>query len=82
MKILALSVSNETNVLFLSNQTTISVKPEEQQAVTENFFHTPGGPNAISSFASSPADSDGADRISRGNLFAPQRKLEVSEDQL
>ncbi|EMP28139.1 Transcription factor E2F8, partial [Chelonia mydas] len=63
-------------------QTTIPVKPEEQQAVTENFFHTPGGPNAISSFASSPADSDGADRISRGNLFAPQRKLEVSEDQL
>ncbi|CAM5121125.1 unnamed protein product [Eretmochelys imbricata] len=63
-------------------QTTIPVKPEEQQAVTENFFHTPGGPNAISSFASSPAASDGADRISRGNLFAPQRKLEVSGDQL
>ncbi|KAM7164303.1 transcription factor E2F8 isoform 5-T6 [Macrochelys suwanniensis] len=63
-------------------QTTVPVKPEEPQSVTESFFRTPGGPNAISSFATSPADSDGADGISRGNLFAPQRKLEVSEDQL
>ncbi|XP_067414306.1 transcription factor E2F8 isoform X2 [Emydura macquarii macquarii] len=63
-------------------QPSVPVKPKEPQAVTENFFHTPGGPNAISSLSSSPADSDGADGISQRTLFVPQRKLEVSEHQL
>uniref|UniRef100_A0A674IF78 Transcription factor E2F8 n=1 Tax=Terrapene triunguis TaxID=2587831 RepID=A0A674IF78_9SAUR len=75
-------LNGKSDAVIPLQQTTVPVKPEEPQAVTENFFRTPGGPNAISSFASSPADSDGADGILRGNLFAPQRKLEVSEDQL
>ncbi|XP_059681809.1 transcription factor E2F8 [Gavia stellata] len=52
--------------------------PKESQAVTENFFRTPGGPNTTVS--SLPANSDGTDRISEGSLYIPQRKLEVSED--
>ncbi|XP_065448682.1 transcription factor E2F8 isoform X9 [Chrysemys picta bellii] len=75
-------LNGKSGAVIPLQQTTVPVKPEEPQAVTENFFRTPGGPNAISSFASSPADSDGADGILRGNLFAPQRKLDVSEDQL
>ncbi|XP_050811235.1 transcription factor E2F8 isoform X3 [Gopherus flavomarginatus] len=75
-------LNGKSGAVIPLQQTTVLVKPEEPQPVTENFFRTPGGPNAISGFASSPADSDGVDGISRGNLFAPQRKLEVSEDQL
>ncbi|XP_032644742.1 transcription factor E2F8 isoform X3 [Chelonoidis abingdonii] len=75
-------LNGKSGAVIPLQQTTVPVKPKEPQPVTENFFRTPGGPNAISSFASSPADSDGVDGISRGNLFAPQRKLEVSEDQL
>nr|XP_042705057.1 transcription factor E2F8 isoform X6 [Chrysemys picta bellii] len=75
-------LNGKSGAVIPLQQTTVPVKPEEPQAVTENFFRTPGGPNAISSFASSSADSDGADGILRGNLFAPQRKLDVSEDQL
>ncbi|NXP19270.1 E2F8 factor, partial [Scytalopus superciliaris] len=52
-------------------------EPQEPQAVTENFFRTPGGPNSGSSLS---ANSDGAERISQGTLYIPQRKLEVSED--
>uniref|UniRef100_A0A8B9FFV4 Transcription factor E2F8 n=1 Tax=Amazona collaria TaxID=241587 RepID=A0A8B9FFV4_9PSIT len=52
-------------------------EPQEPQTVTENFFRTPGGPNSVSSLS---ANSDGADRISQGTLYIPQRKLEVSED--
>uniref|UniRef100_A0A8C8STQ0 Transcription factor E2F8 n=1 Tax=Pelusios castaneus TaxID=367368 RepID=A0A8C8STQ0_9SAUR len=63
-------------------QPSVPVKPKEPQAVTESFFRTPGGPDAISAVASSPADSDGADEISQRTLYVPQRKLEVSEDQL
>ncbi|NXD69408.1 E2F8 factor, partial [Eolophus roseicapillus] len=52
-------------------------EPQEPQTVTENFFRTPGGPNSVSSLS---ANSDGADKISQGTLYIPQRKLEVSED--
>ncbi|XP_071415245.1 transcription factor E2F8 [Pithys albifrons albifrons] len=52
-------------------------EPQEPQAVTENFFRTPGGPNSGSSL---PANSDGAKKTSQGTLYIPQRKLEVSED--
>ncbi|XP_030416003.1 transcription factor E2F8 isoform X3 [Gopherus evgoodei] len=75
-------LNGKSGAVIPLQQTTVPVKPKEPQPVTENFFRTPGGPNAISRFASSPADSDGVDGVSRGNLFAPQRKLEVSEDQL
>ncbi|NXJ28358.1 E2F8 factor, partial [Dicrurus megarhynchus] len=52
-------------------------EPQEPQAVTENFFRTPGGPNTEPSLS---ANSDGTQRISQGTLYIPQRKLEVSED--
>ncbi|NXS30505.1 E2F8 factor, partial [Pomatostomus ruficeps] len=52
-------------------------EPQEPQAVTENFFRTPGGPNTEPSLS---ASSDGTQRISQGTLYIPQRKLEVSED--
>ncbi|KAL2310037.1 hypothetical protein Nmel_006275, partial [Mimus melanotis] len=52
-------------------------EPQEPQAVTENFFRTPGGPNTEPSLS---ANSDGTQRTSQGNLYIPQRKLEVSED--
>uniref|UniRef100_A0A8C3QJ24 Transcription factor E2F8 n=1 Tax=Cyanoderma ruficeps TaxID=181631 RepID=A0A8C3QJ24_9PASS len=52
-------------------------EPQEPQAVTENFFRTPGGPNTEPSLS---ANSDGAQRTSQGTLYIPQRKLEVSED--
>ncbi|XP_014748798.1 PREDICTED: transcription factor E2F8 [Sturnus vulgaris] len=52
-------------------------EPQEPQAVTENFFRTPGGPNTEPSLC---ANSDGTQRTSQGTLYIPQRKLEVSED--
>ncbi|NXU19752.1 E2F8 factor, partial [Pardalotus punctatus] len=52
-------------------------EPQEPQAVTENFFRTPGGPNMEPSLS---ANSDGTQKISQGTLYIPQRKLEVSED--
>ncbi|KAI1232786.1 hypothetical protein IHE44_0006627, partial [Lamprotornis superbus] len=54
-----------------------SKEPQEPQAVTENFFRTPGGPNTEPSLS---ANSDGTQRTSQGTLYIPQRKLEVSED--
>ncbi|KAM4898537.1 LOW QUALITY PROTEIN: transcription factor E2F8 [Sylvia borin] len=52
-------------------------EPQEPQAVTENFFRTPGGPNTEPSLS---ANSDSTQRTSQGTLYIPQRKLEVSED--
>ncbi|NXB40359.1 E2F8 factor, partial [Eulacestoma nigropectus] len=52
-------------------------EPQEPQAVTENFFRTPGGPNTEPSLS---VNSDGTQRISQGTLYIPQRKLEVSEN--
>ncbi|NXX15081.1 E2F8 factor, partial [Podargus strigoides] len=52
-------------------------EPQEPQTVTENFFHTPGGPNTAPSLS---ANSGGTDRTSQGTRSVPQRKLEVSED--
>ncbi|XP_005046410.1 PREDICTED: transcription factor E2F8 [Ficedula albicollis] len=52
-------------------------EPHEPQAVAENFFRTPGGPNTEPSLS---ANSDGTQRTSQGTLYTPQRKLEVSED--
>ncbi|NXG25583.1 E2F8 factor, partial [Grallaria varia] len=63
---------------FLSSlQPSAPKEPQEPQAVTENFFRTPGGPNSGSSLS---ANSDGTERTSQGTLYIPQRKLEVSED--
>ncbi|NXO64989.1 E2F8 factor, partial [Phainopepla nitens] len=67
---------NESNFLF-SLQPSAPKESQEPQAVTENFFRTPGGPNTEPSLS---ASSDGTHRISQGTLYIPQRKLEVSED--
>ncbi|NXA72804.1 E2F8 factor, partial [Thryothorus ludovicianus] len=64
------------NFLF-SLQLSAPKEPQEPQAVTENFFRTPGGPNTEPSLT---ANSDGTQRTSQGTLYIPQRKLEVSED--
>ncbi|NXC27194.1 E2F8 factor, partial [Campylorhamphus procurvoides] len=63
---------------FLSSlQPSAPKEPQEPQAVTENFFRTPGGPNSGFSLS---ATSEGPERTSQGTLNIPQRKLEVSED--
>ncbi|NXK66357.1 E2F8 factor, partial [Sylvietta virens] len=67
---------NASNFLF-SLQPSAPKEPQEPQAVTENFFRTPGGPNTE---PSASANSDGTQRTSQGTLYIPQRKLEVSED--
>ncbi|NXM15081.1 E2F8 factor, partial [Ploceus nigricollis] len=67
---------NESNFLF-SLQPSAPKEPQEPQAVTENFFRTPGGPNTEPALS---ANSDGTQRTSQGALYIPQRKLEVSED--
>ncbi|NXT99193.1 E2F8 factor, partial [Buphagus erythrorhynchus] len=70
------SLINESNFVF-SLQPSAPKEPQEPQAVTENFFRTPGGPNTEPSLS---ANSDGTQRTSQGTLYIPQRKLEVSED--
>ncbi|NXU60871.1 E2F8 factor, partial [Horornis vulcanius] len=67
---------NERNFLF-SLQPSAPKEPQEPQAVTENFFRTPGGPSTEPSLS---ANSDGTQRTSRGTVYIPQRKLEVLED--
>ncbi|NWU43307.1 E2F8 factor, partial [Hylia prasina] len=67
---------NESNFLF-PLQPSAPKEPQEPQAVTENFFRTPGGPNTEPSLS---ANSDGTQRACQGTLYIPQRKLEVSED--
>ncbi|NWS23976.1 E2F8 factor, partial [Polioptila caerulea] len=64
------------NFLF-SLQLSAPKESQEPQAVPENFFRTPGGPNTEPSLT---ANSDGTQRTSQGTLYIPQRKLEVSED--
>ncbi|NXP32871.1 E2F8 factor, partial [Leiothrix lutea] len=71
-----LFIPPEMKVTF-SFQPPAPKEPQEPQAVTENFFRTPGGPNTELSLS---ANSDGAQRTSQGTLYIPQRKLEVSED--
>ncbi|NXU87805.1 E2F8 factor, partial [Xiphorhynchus elegans] len=62
---------------FTAGKPSAPKEPQEPQAVTENFFRTPGGPNSGFSLS---ATSEGPERTSQGTLNIPQRKLEVSED--
>ncbi|NWS90849.1 E2F8 factor, partial [Toxostoma redivivum] len=71
------SVQEGKVITLFSLQPSAPKEPQEPQAVTENFFRTPGGPNTEPSLS---ANSDGTQRTSQGNLYIPQRKLEVSED--
>nr|XP_009934296.1 PREDICTED: LOW QUALITY PROTEIN: transcription factor E2F8 [Opisthocomus hoazin] len=65
------------NASLHEEKPSVPKEPQQPQTVTENFFHTPGGPNTVSSVSANP---DGTDRISQGTLYIPQRKLEVSKD--
>uniref|UniRef100_G1MTU9 Transcription factor E2F8 n=1 Tax=Meleagris gallopavo TaxID=9103 RepID=G1MTU9_MELGA len=56
---------------------TVLKEPPEAQTMTENFFHTPGGPNTVPLLS---ANSGGTDTVSQGTSYIPQRKLEVSEN--
>ncbi|NXE98942.1 E2F8 factor, partial [Menura novaehollandiae] len=70
-------LSGKYSAIIPLQQPSAPKEPQEPQAVTENFFRTPGGPNTEPSLS---ANSDGTERISQGTLYIPQRKLEVSED--
>ncbi|XP_046928283.1 transcription factor E2F8 [Lynx rufus] len=59
-------------------QQPVPVTPKGSQSVAESFFRTPGGP--MKPMGPSCMDFDGANKTSVGTLFVPQRKLEVSTE--
>nr|XP_012612182.1 transcription factor E2F8 isoform X2 [Microcebus murinus] len=69
---------NGQSVAVTGAQQPVPVTPKGSQLVTESFFRTPGGPTKPTS--SSCMDFDGANKTSLGTLFVPQRKLEVSTE--
>ncbi|XP_057606100.1 transcription factor E2F8 isoform X2 [Hippopotamus amphibius kiboko] len=74
-------VQNQTNgqsVAVTGAQQPVPVTPKGSQLVAESFFRTPGGPTKPT--GSSCVDFDGANNTSVGTLFVPQRKLEVSTE--
>ncbi|XP_012509709.1 PREDICTED: transcription factor E2F8 [Propithecus coquereli] len=72
------SQPNGQSVTVMGAQQPIPVTPKGSQLVAESFFRTPGGPTKPTS--SSCVDFDGANKTSLGTLFVPQRKLEVSTE--
>uniref|UniRef100_A0A8C5LBK0 Transcription factor E2F8 n=1 Tax=Jaculus jaculus TaxID=51337 RepID=A0A8C5LBK0_JACJA len=72
------SQQNGQSVAGTGAQQPVPVTPKGSQLVAESFFRTPGGPTKPAS--SSYADFDGANQTSFGTLFVPQRKLEVSTE--
>ncbi|XP_006164911.1 transcription factor E2F8 isoform X2 [Tupaia chinensis] len=69
---------NGQSAAVTAAQQPVPVTPKGSQLVAESFFRTPGGPTKPTS--SSCMDSDGANKTSLGTLFVPQRKLEVSTE--
>ncbi|XP_068947379.1 transcription factor E2F8 isoform X1 [Petaurus breviceps papuanus] len=69
---------NGHSITGAAGQQPVPVTPKGSQLVTENFFRTPGGPTKL--LASTGEDLDGAHSTSLGSLFVPQRKLEVSTE--
>ncbi|XP_027435837.1 transcription factor E2F8 isoform X3 [Zalophus californianus] len=72
---------NQTNgqsVALTGTQQPVPVTPQGSQSVAESFFRTPGGPVKLT--GPSHVDFDGANKTSVGTLFVPQRKLEVSTE--
>ncbi|KAM9220039.1 transcription factor E2F8 isoform 1-T2 [Dugong dugon] len=69
---------NGQSVVVTEAQQPVPVTPKGSQLVAESFFRTPGGPT--NPMGSSCMDLDGANQTSLGTLFVPQRKLEVSTD--
>ncbi|XP_051030233.1 transcription factor E2F8 [Phodopus roborovskii] len=76
--VLGQSQLNGQSVAGTGPQQPVPVTPKGSQLVAESFFRTPGGPTKP---GSSPyMDFDGAHKTSFGTLFVPQRKLEVSTE--
>ncbi|KAM8812598.1 transcription factor E2F8 isoform 2-T2 [Rhynchonycteris naso] len=69
---------NGQSIAMMGAQQPVPVTPKGSQLVAESFFRTPGGP--IKLMSSSCMDFDGANKTSVGTLFVPQRKLEVSTE--
>ncbi|KAM4846045.1 transcription factor E2F8 isoform 2-T4 [Thomomys bottae] len=69
---------NGQSVAVTGAQQPVPVTPKGSQLVAESFFRTPGGPSKLS--GPSCMDFDGANKTSFGTLFVPQRKLEVSTE--
>lgn len=78
--VLGQSQLNGQPVVGTGAQQPVPVTPKGSQLVAENFFRTPGGPTKPTS--SPYTDFDGANRTSFGTLFVPQRKLEVSTEDI
>eukprot|EP00073_Rattus_norvegicus_P019654 XP_006229325.1 PREDICTED: transcription factor E2F8 isoform X1 [Rattus norvegicus] len=76
--VLGQSQLNGQPVAGTGAQQPVPVTPKGSQLVAESFFRTPGGPTKPTS--SSFMDFDGANKTSFGTLFVPQRKLEVSTE--
>ncbi|XP_054294526.1 transcription factor E2F8 isoform X2 [Pongo pygmaeus] len=72
------SQPNGQSVAVTGAQQPVPVTPKGSQLVAESFFRTPGGPTKPTS--SSCMDFEGANKTSLGTLFVPQRKLEVSTE--
>lgn len=78
--VLGQSQLNGQPVAGTGAQQPVPVTPKGSQLVAENFFRTPGGPTKPTS--SPYTDFDGANKTSFGTLFVPQRKLEVSTEDI
>ncbi|XP_008069130.1 transcription factor E2F8 [Carlito syrichta] len=76
--ILGQNQPNGQSATMTGTQQPVPVTPKGSQLVAESFFRTPGGP--LKPTSSSCVDFDGANKTSLGTLFVPQRKLEVSTE--
>ncbi|XP_057408136.1 transcription factor E2F8 isoform X1 [Balaenoptera acutorostrata] len=78
VSVLGQNQTNGQSVAVTGAQQPVPVTPKGSQLVAESFFRTPGGPTKPA--GSSCMDFDGANNTSIGTLFVPQRKLEVSTE--
>ncbi|XP_062951464.1 transcription factor E2F8 [Cynocephalus volans] len=69
---------NGQSLALMGTQQPVPLTPKGSQLVAESFFRTPGGPAKPT--GSSCMDFDGGSKTSLGTLFVPQRKLEVSTE--
>ncbi|CAK6449276.1 unnamed protein product [Pipistrellus nathusii] len=69
---------NGQSIAVMGAQQPVPVTPKGSQLVAESFFRTPGGPMKL--MGSPGMDFDGANKTSVGAFFVPQRKLEVSTE--
>lgn len=74
------SQPNGQSVTVTGTQQPVPVTPKGSHLVAESFFRTPGGPTKPTGLSCVEFDGAGADKTSFGSLFVPQRKLEVSTE--